>query len=52
MSNIEWVSFIILILITIGCGVLLGYRAGYTDGHRDGLRRGRSLARHASARDE
>jgi len=52
MTNIEWVSFTLLILITIGCGILLGYRAGYTDGHNDGLKRGRALSRHVSARHE
>jgi hypothetical protein len=52
MSNIEWVSFTLLILITIGCGMLLAYRSGYTDGHRDGLRIGRALSRHASARHD
>lgn len=48
MSNFEMIMWIILILVTVGAGMLVGYKSGYTDGHAIGFKRGRAASRHAS----
>ena len=48
MSNFEMIMWIILILVTVGAGMLIGYKSGYKYGHAIGFKRGRAASRHAS----